>query len=105
MLAGHSQADGAGAEERPPPASARTGPVPRLEGADLETGAKAPKAKGTCYSIEFDPTNDQFAGTDYITVGYGRDYGDVAPVRGVMRTSGGQESRQAVDVIPLEDVT
>jgi len=50
MLAGHSQADGAGAEERPPPASARTGPVPRLEGADLETGAKAPKAKGTCYS-------------------------------------------------------
>jgi len=78
---------------------------PRLEGADaMHAWVRAWVGQETGW-IEFDPTNDQFAGTDYITVGYGRDYGDVAPVRGVMRTSGGQESRQAVDVIPLEDVT
>lgn len=76
---------------------------PRLEGADaMHAWVRAWVGPETGW-IEFDPTNDQYAGTDYITVGYGRDYGDVSPVRGVMRTSGGQESHQAVDVIPLED--
>ncbi|MDK3017303.1 transglutaminase family protein [Pseudodonghicola flavimaris] len=77
---------------------------PRLEGADaMHAWVRAWVGQETGW-IEFDPTNDQFAGIDYITVGYGRDYGDVAPVRGVLRSSGGQESRQAVDVIPLEAV-
>jgi transglutaminase-like putative cysteine protease len=75
---------------------------PRLEGADaMHAWVRAWVGQEMGW-IEFDPTNDQYAGTDYITVGHGRDYGDVAPVRGAMRSAGGQESHQAVDVIPLE---
>lgn len=51
--------------------------------------------------IEFDPTNNLMVGTDHIVVGYGRDYSDVAPDRGVLRTFGAQDSSQAVDVIPV----
>ena len=51
--------------------------------------------------VEYDPTNGMFAGDDHIIVAYGRDYGDVAPVRGVVRISGAQTSTQAVDVVPL----
>ncbi|RWR10799.1 transglutaminase family protein [Paenirhodobacter populi] len=76
---------------------------PRLEGADaMHAWVRAWVGKEIGW-IEFDPTNDQYAGLDYVTVAYGRDYSDVAPVRGVMRTAGGHESRQAVDVIPLDD--
>ena len=32
----------------------------------------------------------------------GRDYADAAPVKGAIRTAGGQDSAQAVDVIPLD---
>ena len=48
--------------------------------------------------IEFDPTNDQMAGSDYIVIGYGRDYDDIAPVRGSMRGAGDQDTDQSVDV-------
>ena len=34
--------------------------------------------------IDFDPTNDQFPARRHVTVAWGRDYGDVAPVRGVV---------------------
>ncbi|PLP56922.1 transglutaminase [Mesorhizobium loti] len=50
---------------------------------------------------EFDPTNGMRASNDHITVGYGRDYGDVAPIVGVLKTTGGQAGAQAVDVIPV----
>ena len=52
--------------------------------------------------VEYDPTNAQWAGEDYITVAIGRDYADAAPVKGAIRTAGGQDSTQAVDVIPLD---
>ena len=42
-----------------------------------------------------------FSGEDHIVVAYGRDYSDVSPIKGTMRISGGQKSKQAVDVIPL----
>ena len=48
--------------------------------------------------IEYDPTNATLVGTDHIVVGYGRDYSDMAPVNGHLRSSGGQRSSQAVDV-------
>jgi transglutaminase-like putative cysteine protease len=51
--------------------------------------------------IEFDPTNALVVGTDHIVVARGRDYADVAPVAGVLRTAGSQTSRQAVDVISV----
>lgn len=52
--------------------------------------------------IEYDPTNNQSAGADYIVIGYGRDYDDIAPVRGSMRGAGQQESDQSVDVAVVE---
>lgn len=51
---------------------------------------------------EYDPTNALEVADDHVLVGYGRDYADVAPIRGVSRTAGGQEGRHAVDVIPLD---
>lgn len=49
--------------------------------------------------FEFDPTNDQMAGNQHIVTAWGRDYADVAPLRGVI--FGGGESHQltvSVDV-------
>ena len=51
--------------------------------------------------VEYDPTNRQWAGEDYVSVAWGRDYADAAPVRGAIRTSGGQQSGHKVDVIAL----
>ena len=50
---------------------------------------------------EFDPTNGMRASNDHITVGHGRDYTDVAPIVGVLRTTGSQTGEQAVDVVPV----
>ncbi len=48
--------------------------------------------------VEYDPTNATLVGTDHIVAGYGRDYSDVSPVRGHLRSSGGQSNTQGVDV-------
>ncbi|HEU5135931.1 MAG TPA: transglutaminase family protein [Steroidobacteraceae bacterium] len=46
--------------------------------------------------IEFDPTNGCFAGTDHIAVAWGRDFGDVSPLRGVIL--GGADHQLSVTV-------
>ncbi|MDP3493669.1 MAG: transglutaminase family protein [Hyphomonadaceae bacterium] len=74
---------------------------PRLEGADAMHAWVRAWCGAKVGWIEYDPTNGMFAGDDHIIVAYGRDYGDVAPVRGVVRIAGGQASTQAVDVVPL----
>ncbi|WP_126974784.1 transglutaminase family protein [Frigidibacter oleivorans] len=51
--------------------------------------------------VEFDPTNDLMVAADHVLVAVGRDYDDVAPVKGSLRIAGAQESLQRVDVIPL----
>ena len=45
--------------------------------------------------------SDSFALTER-RVAAGRDYADVAPIKGLMRTAGDQKSAQAVDVIPVQ---
>jgi transglutaminase-like putative cysteine protease len=52
--------------------------------------------------VEFDPTNGVMAGEDHIIVARARDYFDISPVKGVMRSAGEQSSTQAVDVVPLD---
>ena len=47
--------------------------------------------------IEFDPTNGCFAGTDHIAVAWGRDFGDVSPLRGVIL--GGANHQLSVTVL------
>ena len=75
---------------------------PRLEGAD----AMHAWVRVWCGIhdgwLEFDPTNAMLAGGDHITIGHGRDYADISPIVGVLRTSGGHETKQSVDVIRVE---
>ena len=52
--------------------------------------------------VEFDPTNAMIAGADHITIGHGRDYSDISPIVGVLKTSGGHDATQSVDVIRVE---
>ncbi|BAN03202.1 transglutaminase family protein [Ilumatobacter coccineus] len=49
--------------------------------------------------LDFDPTNDQLPPERHVTVGWGRDYADVAPVRGVVLGPSAQQIMTvAVDV-------
>lgn len=74
---------------------------PRLEGADAMHAWVRAWCGPEAGWLDFDPTNNRMAGLDHIDVAWGRDYADVAPVKGILRVAGGQTSRQAVDVIPL----
>ena len=46
--------------------------------------------------IDLDPTNDTYVGTDHIAIAWGRDFGDVSPLRGVIL--GGGTHRLSVHV-------
>jgi len=81
----------------PPPGQAR------LEGADAMHAWVAAWCGRECGWVEYDPTNACLVGADHVVIARGRDYGDVAPVAGVLRLAGGQVSGHAVDVVPLED--
>jgi transglutaminase-like putative cysteine protease len=76
---------------------------PRLEGRDaMHAWVKAWLGPETGW-VGFDPTNGIAASADHIEVAIGRDYADVAPVSGVLVTSGSQRMRHAVDVVPLDE--
>ena len=38
--------------------------------------------------IDLDPTNDTYVGTDHVSIAWGRDFGDVSPLRGVILGGG-----------------
>ncbi len=50
--------------------------------------------------VDFDPTNNLIPNLEHITVGWGRDYGDVSPVSGFIFGGGRHEVSVAVDVVP-----
>ncbi|MDZ4093841.1 MAG: transglutaminase family protein [Paracoccaceae bacterium] len=82
----------------------RTTPPPgqaRLEGADAMHAWVRAWCGPQLGWLEHDPTNNCLVGQNHVVVAYGRDYSDVAPVKGMVRGSGGQASQQAVDMIPL----
>ncbi len=62
-----------------------------------------PNETGGCW-VDFDPTNNCLIGLQHICQAWGRDYGDVSPVRGVVLGGGLQNVHVAVDVMPLEEV-
>jgi len=49
--------------------------------------------------VELDPTNDMVPGTGHVRLAVGRDYGDVAPLRGVVQGGGEHHLRVAVRVV------
>ncbi|MGV1007705.1 MAG: transglutaminase family protein [Dermatophilaceae bacterium] len=54
--------------------------------------------------VDLDPTNDHFADSRYVVTAWGRDYRDVAPLRGVVFTEGrSSKLTVAVDVIRQPD--
>jgi len=48
--------------------------------------------------VDLDPTNNLLANETYITVAWGRDYGDVSPVKGVVMGGGTHNLSVTVDV-------
>ena len=48
--------------------------------------------------VDFDPTNNQLTGDQHITIGWGRDYADIAPLKGVILSSGQHKLNVSVDV-------
>lgn len=72
---------------------------PRLIGADAShawASVYCPQAGW----LEFDPTNDCLAGETHVRLAYGRDYIDVAPLRGVIRGGGAHKLEVAVTIRP-----
>ena len=79
---------------QPPPGK------PRLVGAD----ASHAWAQVWCPPhgwLALDPTNDVPVGQDHVTLAWGRDYADVAPLRGVIRGGSGNAPWVGVTVEPL----
>ncbi|WP_146585707.1 transglutaminase family protein [Puniceibacterium confluentis] len=76
---------------------------PRLEGADAMHAWVRVWCGAELGWVEYDPTNDLMVGADHVSVAVGRDYSDVAPLKGAVRSSGGQKSRHAVDMVPLAE--
>lgn len=79
---------------------------PRLIGADASHAWCAvwvPRAADDTdgFWLELDPTNDRMPGEDYVRLAIGRDYADVAPMRGVIQAAASHTLRVEVTVMPL----
>jgi transglutaminase-like putative cysteine protease len=72
---------------------------PRLHGVDASHAWVAAWAPGLGW-VEFDPTNDQRADERYITLAWGGDFADVAPLAGVILGGGTQTMDVQVTVQP-----
>ena len=84
---------------QPPPGK------PRLVGADAShawVSVYCPDADGGCW-VDFDPTNNLLPDTQHITVAWGRDFGDVSPLRGVILGGEEHELDVAVTVSPWDN--
>jgi len=79
-----------------------TRPAPgkeKLQGADASHAWFAVWAPPLGW-IDLDPTNDLLPGEEHVTVGWGRDYGDVCPINGVVVGGGDHGIDVGVDVVP-----
>ena len=84
-------------ETQPPPGK------PKLQGADAShawASVKLPAAVSTARDwVDLDPTNNQFVDARYVVAGWGRDYSDVPPLKGVIMTDAKKSTlRVSVDV-------
>jgi transglutaminase-like putative cysteine protease len=76
---------------------------PRLIGADASHAWLAVRCPRHGW-VDLDPTNDTLPDMRHVTVAWGRDYGDISPLRGIVL--GGQEQtlQVGVSVIPMESL-
>ena len=74
---------------------------PRLVGADASHAWLSVYCPGTGW-LDVDPTNNLIPSQSHVTLAWGRDYGDVSPVRGVILGGRDHKLDVAVDMEPLE---
>lgn len=83
-------------ETRPAPGK------PKLRGVDASHAWASVWMPGGGW-LHVDPTNDQFIDNRYVVLGWGRDYRDVSPLRGIVFTEGsGSALKVGVDLWPIE---
>jgi len=73
-----------------------------LAGADASHAWFTVFCPGTGW-IDFDPTNNLQPAAEHITVAYGRDFGDVSPVAGILTGGGKHVIKVGVEVKPLDE--
>lgn len=76
--------------------------MPRLVGADATHAWVLVWAGPELGWVGVDPTNGIWMAEDHVIVAIGRDYGDVAPIDGIVLGSGAQKLDVSVDVEPLD---
>lgn len=82
----------------------RTHPAPgqaRMVGADVSHAWVSAYCPGIGW-IDLDPTNNVVPSNSHITVAWGRDYGDVSPLHGLIQGGGANDLSVSVDVEALE---
>lgn len=73
---------------------------PRMIGADASHAWVSVFCPGLGW-VDFDPTNRCLVQCEHITLGWGRDFSDVTPMRGIVLGGGEQELEVRVTVSPL----
>lgn len=73
---------------------------PRLVGADASHAWFAVYCPDIGW-VDFDPTNNVLPGEEHITVAFGRDFGDVSPVAGILTGGGEHDVKVLVDVTEI----
>lgn len=75
---------------------------PRLVGADASHAWVSVYCPAHGW-VDLDPTNDVVVGLRHVTLAWGRDFGDVSPLRGVLLRGADHQLFVGVSVVPLED--
>ena len=75
---------------------------PRLVGADASHAWVSVYCGTDAGWVDLDPTNDCIVDDEHVTLGWGRDFGEVTPMRGVILGGGDQELKVRVTVAPGE---
>jgi transglutaminase-like putative cysteine protease len=72
----------------------------RLIGADASHAWVSSWCPGLGW-VDLDPTNAKLADTEFVTLGWGRDFADVTPTRGTVLGGGDQKLRVRVTMLPV----
>ena len=75
---------------------------PRAIGADASHAWVSAYCRGAGW-LDMDPTNNVAPTDGHVTVAWGRDYGDVSPLRGLILGGGGHKLQVEVDMKPVEE--